>query len=75
MKKAEAQSAPLIPKTNAGVKYPEEETEELMMALTATSKIRRWLDRMSAEREESILDLWLERLETQDPAIIFPRRT
>ena len=58
-----------------GVEFSEEEMEELIKALTAPSKISRWLDRMIAEREKNILDLWLERLETQDPAIIFPRRT
>ena len=74
MKEAEAQSA-LIPRTNVGVEFSEEEMEELMAELTRPSKVSMWLERMGAKREKNILDLWLERLETEDPAIIFPRRT
>jgi hypothetical protein len=72
MKEAEAQSDPLITKTNAGAEIPEEEMEELMESLMAPSKVTMWLRRMTAKREESILDRWLKRMETTDPAILFP---
>lgn len=72
MKEAEAQSDPLVTKTNAGAEIPEEEMEELMESLGAPSKVTMWLRRTTAKREESILDRWLKRLESEDPTILFP---
>lgn len=71
----------LIPRTNAGAEISEERMEELMAELTAPpNKVRRWLDRMTAENQakweahqENKLSRWLKRMATEDPAVIFPQ--